>query len=507
MQAYLPLFLAPETTVEQRVLMENDLIRFGLKVASKEYLAMNANAEDSKPWLEQFDAWGQRVDRLHTGEGWKYLKREAAVEQLIHLPYKCMDASKPDYNPNARLHQVVKLMLFQPSSGMVSCPLAMTDGAAFTLRELKKEGAFWSSELEKAYEGLTSKDPGKHWTSGQWMTEKRGGSDVSRATDTFALEDEGRKCRLYGYKWFSSATDSEMSLALARIPKSEEELLNGTGGLAMVFLRIKSDSGKLNNIEIVRLKDKLGTRQLPTAELVLRGTTGLRVSEVGQGVKQIANMLTVTRIHNSLGALGYMRRILALAYDFKERRVAFGKALKDHHLHMAVLGRLEKTYRGNLLFLLECSSLLQLLDKGDQSQKQILRLFTPVLKLFTAKEAVAVCSEGLETFGGVGYMENSRIPVILRDAQVLPIWEGTTNILSLDFAQEVFKNFKTNFPLLKGLLTLSPNWQEETRLDSIPTIAKVNSLQVLSERFLSSLNALAKVPDLIQSQARTLAFK
>lgn len=124
----------------------------------------------------------------------------------------------------------------------------------------------------------------------------------------------------------------------------------------------------------------------------------------------------------------------------------------------------------------------------------MLRLFTPVLKLFTAKEAVAVCSEGLETFGGVGYMENSRIPVILRDAQVLPIWEGTTNILSLDFAQEVFKNFKTNLPLIQSLLTLSPNWQEQTRLDSLPTVAKVKSLQAISERFLASLTALARVP-------------
>jgi putative acyl-CoA dehydrogenase len=80
----------------------------------------------------------------------------------------------------------------------------------------------------------------------------------------------------------------------------------------------------------VRLKDKLGTRQLPTAELILDGTVGRRISPIGQGVKYIAHMLTITRIHNSLSALGYMRRVLALAYDYKERRVAFGKKLKDH---------------------------------------------------------------------------------------------------------------------------------------------------------------------------------
>ena len=127
----------------------------------------------------------------------------------------------------------------------------------------------------------------------------------------------------------------------------------------MVFLRIKNKEGTaLNNIQVVRLKDKLGTRQLPTAELILNGTEARRISDIGQGVKQIANMLTLTRLHNSLSALGYMRRVLALAYDYKDRREAFGKKLSDHALHMGVLSKMEKTYRGNLLFLLESTAML-----------------------------------------------------------------------------------------------------------------------------------------------------
>ncbi len=121
-------------------------------------------------------------------------------------------------------------------------------------------------------------------------------------------------------------------------------------------------------------------------------------------------MLTITRIHNSLSAVGAMRKIIALANDYKERRDAFGKKLKDHQLHMNVLGKLEKTYRGNLLFLLHCSILLQQLDRNHPGAKPALRLLTPLLKLFTAKEAMSVVSEGLESFGGIGYMENSRLP-------------------------------------------------------------------------------------------------
>jgi alkylation response protein AidB-like acyl-CoA dehydrogenase len=152
-------------------------------------------------------------------------------------------------------------MLFSPSSGLVSCPLAMTDGAAFTLREFKRsKSPFWCHELENAYERLISSDPKLMWTSGQWMTEKRGGSDVSFGTDTFALPIEGNRCQLYGYKWFSSATDSDMSLALARFPQTEKDIEARAGKLGLVFLRIRDDRGQLNDIEIVRLKDKLGTR-------------------------------------------------------------------------------------------------------------------------------------------------------------------------------------------------------------------------------------------------------
>ena len=249
--------------------------------------------------------------------------------------------------------------MFNPSSGLVSCPLAMTDGAAYTLRELKKEGKYWNEELEKAYKALISNDPKKMWTSGQWMTEKKGGSDVTNGTETFALENpDEKKCFLYGYKWFSSATDSDMSLALARFPRTEKEIETNEGKLAMVFIKVRKDHSTLNNIEVVRLKDKLGTRQLPTAELILRGTVGMRVSDIGKGVKQIAHMLTITRIHNSLSAVSNMRRIIALANDFKERRTAFGKLLKDHQLHLNILASLEKIYRGNLLLVLE--SVIQL---------------------------------------------------------------------------------------------------------------------------------------------------
>lgn len=170
---------------------------------------------------------------------------------------------------------MMKLHLFSQSSGLVSCPLAMTDGAAFTLRELQRQKSkYFSGEIREAYERLTSYEPEKFWTSGQWMTEKRGGSDVTGGTETFAIplsesgsanpdlsrSQEATEYRAYGYKWFSSATDADMTLALCRFPLSQQDLENNTGKLGLAFIRVKDQEGNLNGIQIQRLKDKMGTR-------------------------------------------------------------------------------------------------------------------------------------------------------------------------------------------------------------------------------------------------------
>eukprot|EP00341_Mesodinium_pulex_P013874 CAMPEP_0116976546 /NCGR_PEP_ID=MMETSP0467-20121206/56564_1 /TAXON_ID=283647 /ORGANISM="Mesodinium pulex, Strain SPMC105" /LENGTH=150 /DNA_ID=CAMNT_0004669373 /DNA_START=407 /DNA_END=859 /DNA_ORIENTATION=- len=134
----------------------------------------------------------------------------------------------------------------------------MTDGAAFTLRQIKRsyesqrqiqrqsvqsQNKFWCPQLENAFRRLTSSDPAEFITSGQWMTEKNGGSDVNAATSTNAVGyGDKNHCRLYGYKWFSSATDADMALSLARFPRSTEELLNNSGAIAMVYLKVRNET-------------------------------------------------------------------------------------------------------------------------------------------------------------------------------------------------------------------------------------------------------------------------
>ncbi|MCB1057771.1 MAG: acyl-CoA dehydrogenase, partial [Acidobacteria bacterium] len=186
--------------------------------------------------------------------------------------------------------------------------------------------------------------------------------------------------------------------------------------------------------QIQRLKDKLGTRKLPTAELLLRGVPALPVAGLEHGVRAIAPMLNVTRTWNAVSAVSLMRRGLALAGDYAARRHAFGARLAEKPLHRDTLAGLQAEQEGAFHLTFRVVELLGLEEVGEASEDELalLRLLTPVAKLTTGRQAVTVASEVLEAFGGAGYVEDTGLPVLLRDSQVLPIWEGTTNVLSLD---------------------------------------------------------------------------
>jgi alkylation response protein AidB-like acyl-CoA dehydrogenase len=283
---------------------------------------------------------------------------------------------------------------------------------------------------------LTSRDPATMWTSGQWMTERTGGSDVSQS-ETLARRD-GETWRLHGTKWFTSATTAEMALTLAR-PEGNPD---GSRGLALFLVELRDATGRLRNIQVNRLKDKLGTRKVPTAELTLDGAPATLVGAPGDGVRAITPMLAVTRTWNAVSAVSAMRRGLSLAGDYARRRAAFGALLADKPLHADTLAGLEAEYAAAFCLAFRTVGVLGRLEHGSQRpgdgdrerelDERLSRVVTPIAKLVTAKQAVAVTSEAIEACGGAGYVEDTGLPRILADAQVLPIWEGTTNVLSLD---------------------------------------------------------------------------
>ena len=403
----------------------------------------------------------------------------------------------------SRLHQIAKLYLFSASSGLFSCPLAMTDGAAKILKDnVHSEGI-----LTNAYSRLISRDHRKFWTSGQWMTERKGGSDVAHGTETTAKAQDDGTYKLCGYKWFSSATDADMTLTLARICDNDGNSLQGSKGLSLFYLETRDRNGQLNGIQIEKLKNKLGTRQLPTAELLLDGVTAYKISDEGKGVSSISQMLTLTRIHNSLSSVSPMRRVLSFAKDYATKRVAFQKYLTKHPLHMHTLAGMEVETRAAMALVLELARLLGLQENGKASKndKLVFRLLTPITKLYTAKQAVSVISEGLECFGGQGYIEDTGLPGLLRDAQVLPIWEGTTNILSLDVLRAIAKTEGGVILSFRDAVMKKISHVHEQSHSDFGSVCDV--LKKRLQETLTFLQEAAKEgPDYLEISARDLAY-
>jgi alkylation response protein AidB-like acyl-CoA dehydrogenase len=373
----------------------------------------------NEPTLTQWDAWGNRVDKVEVTPLWRLAERIAAEHGVVATAYEQKHGSL------SRVHQCALAYLFTPSTDIYSCPLAMTDGAARTLLNSGNQML-----IDRAVPHLITRDPEEFWTAGQWMTELTGGSDVGISETIAKPEAGGKTFRLYGRKWFTSAIGSQMALTLAR-PEGNPP---GGRGLALFYLETRDEHGRPRNIQINRLKDKLGTRKVPTAELTLDGTPAQLVKGSTDGVRNIAPLLNITRLWNGISAVSLMRRGLALASDYARKRVAFGAPLSEKPLHRDTLATLHAETEAAFHLAFYVAELTGQSETSEILEKdaRLLRILTPVMKLTTGKQSVMVASEVLETFGGAGYVEDTGLPVLLRDSQVLPIWEGTTNVLALD---------------------------------------------------------------------------
>lgn len=406
---------------------EPELAAMGGLTVAPETLALAARAEQEPPVHVAYSAWGERVDEITVSDAYAALGEMGVRVGVTALPYE-----DGPYGPAARVVWGALIALWGPSSALYSCPVAMTDAAARTL--LVHGGP---SEVP-VVERLVSRDPGVAWTSGQWMTETTGGSDVG-GTETIARRDPDGTWRLYGTKWFTSATTSEVALTLAR-PEGAPE---GSRGLSLFRVHRRADDGGPNGIVVRRLKDKLGTRALPTAELELDGAVAWPVGEPdGGGLRRIATMLNLTRIHNALNAAGALGRGLAWARSFAAVRHVGGRPLASLPAHRATLADLAVDYAATLALVLRCCALTGRAEHGIASpdEERILRGLTPVTKLATARWAVAGTAEAMESLGGVGYCEDSGLPALVRNTHVMPIWEGTTNVLALDLRRAIARS-------------------------------------------------------------------
>jgi alkylation response protein AidB-like acyl-CoA dehydrogenase len=395
----------------------------------------------TEPVLTNWDVWGRRVDRIELTETWREGPAIAAKYGLV------ADGHDRALGEFARVRQFVKVYLYHAASAFYSCPLAMTDGVATVLRDAPN-----AALRERVLPHLLGRDPATFWTSGQWMTETAGGSDVA-GSETTARRESDCSWRLNGRKWFASAINAEVALALAR-PDGNPA---GADGLALFCIETRNADGSWNGITVDRLKDKLGTRELPTAEIHLHDTRAELVGDTRHGVRAIAPVLQVTRLWNAFGSLSTMQRCLALTRDYAQRRMAFGRALAEQPLFADDLASREAEFEAAFHLAMEVALRLGRIESGagDEHDAALQRLLTPLAKLWICKLGVRIASETVEAFGGIGYLEDSGIPLLLRDAQVFPIWEGAGNVQALDFLRAQEK------PGMEPLVNAVDGWLED----------------------------------------------
>lgn len=340
----------------------------------------------------------------------------------------------------------------------------MTDGAAFILSS-KIGGMPPNHPFQTAFKGLVSEKE-DHWTSGQWMTERAGGSDVQN-TETWAtyspLLSSSKTDPLgdgdyliNGFKFFSSATDANVALLLAKTPSGQ--LSTFLAPLRRTVVGPNGVSRQVSNgVRIHRLKNKLGTKELPTAELELKDMRAHLVGKLDQGIVTIAPLLNVTRIHTFVGSLSGWRRAISITKSFAKARSTVGEPLWLIPMHLRLLADLEVKHRAgmNLAFLtiaimglvedgVSQPSELAHLPRPGREANVVFRTLTATAKAVISKMSIAGIQECQEAMGGVGYMDEADEPEfnisrILRNTSVNSIWEGTTNVLASEMARFLLK--------------------------------------------------------------------
>lgn len=388
------------------------------ELAAGPFLELSARAESNPPRLVTYGPWGDRVDRLEVDPSWLELVAAGQRAGVVATAYE------GKYGALSRVVQAGLLHLYLSTTATADCPLAMTDAAARVL--LSEDEALAGRYVPRLVARTDA------WTSGQWMTEKQGGSDVGR-TATVARRIDDSTYALHGTKWFTSATTADIALALAR-PEGAEP---GSRSLSLFLVELRNPDGTWNNIRVRRLKDKLGTKALPTAELDLEGAIATPVGGIGRGVPKVVPMLNITRLHAALGSSSAIGHGLMLARDFAGRREAFGKPLKDLPLHAWWMARVAALYEATLVLCFRAAELVGQVESGGSDD--LARVVLPLAKMAVARQGVTGTSQLIESFGGAGYVEDTGLPRLLRDAHVQCIWEGTTSIMALDVRRALGK--------------------------------------------------------------------
>jgi putative acyl-CoA dehydrogenase len=376
--------------------------------------AMQTAAEDARrdpPRLVSFGRDGRRLDEVHFNAGYHSVLRLGIESGYAAIPWEGAQGGHAT-------HAVLTYFMAQLEPG-ISCPLTMTYAAVPALRGNADLMRMWTPKLTaRTYDPTVRPLSGKQGaTMGMAMTEKQGGSDV-RANTTRAVRD-GDDYRLIGHKWFCSAPMCDGFLTLAQAP----------GGLTCFVVPRWLEDGSRNSMHVLRLKDKLGNRANASSEIEYDYAFAHRLGEEGQGVKTIIEMVHHTRLDTAVAPAGLMRAALSEAKWWVEGRSAFQRRLIDQPLMQSVLADLALDQEAALALAMGCA---QAFDGQTEEDRAFARIAVALAKYLSNKRAPGVIYEAMECLGGMGYIEETPLPMLYREAPLNSIWEGSGNVICLD---------------------------------------------------------------------------
>jgi acyl-CoA dehydrogenase len=388
-------------------------------------IADNADViDDHGPELHTYDRDGEVQNEV------EYHPAQFENERLTYgagLVSDSFEAPPGREEPLTFAHTLAMGYLLSYADPGFYCPASMTAGVALLL---DKHGGD-DETLREYYEQLVARDGDENVEGAMFLTEKQGGSDVG-ATETVAEHVSGNEYELTGEKWFCSNIDAEGTLALGR----SEGAADGTKGLSLFLVphTVEEDGEQVLNDQLYRrLKDKLGTISVPTGEVELQGATGYLVGEEERGFKYMTDMLNLERLSNSVASCGIMGRALLEAKVHAANREAFGSPIQAFPLMKRDLVEMAVDHEAATAYTFEAARVFEERERGESEDAYaLMRALVPVAKFRTGRMAVETASYAMEVLGGNGYVNDYVTHRLLRDAQVLPIWEGTSNILSLD---------------------------------------------------------------------------
>ncbi|SFJ44308.1 Acyl-CoA dehydrogenase [Halobacillus dabanensis] len=445
---------------------------------------------EGQPQLIKYDKMGNDISEVWLNEGYKKTIEETYGEGIVGYLHKNIPSlgHKGDYT-----YSFAQGYLLSQAEPGFYCPVTLTMATAYLIDH------YASSELkEKFLPHVSSTGEVELYEGATFLTERQGGSDVG-ANEVKAIK-EGDHYRIHGEKYFASnAGACGVAMVLART----EEAPPGTRGLSLFLVPWRKEDGTLNGIQIRRLKDKLGVRAVPSAEVEFIGAKAYMVGKADRGFYYMMEALNLSRVCNAIASIGIMRRSLNEAVDYAAERNAFGNTLiqypmvKDTLVSLSVKQEVETRA---VFDLIQGFEKVAREPENSTDEEQVLnRLRIAIMKKETAEQAVSFTHEAIEMHGGNGYIEDFVTPRLLRDAQVLTVWEGTANILGLEVLK-LFNKYQAHELFITHM---------NDRLEGIDR--KGNQHALVKEAVLSFLiyveDVLKQAPDVQTYYSKSLAEK